>query len=524
MTSVRDWVLVTGATGFLGPALVYELASRGHRVLCLVRAEEPAEARVRVVKAMQPWTSDAERMLETGQLAVLRGDVHLSEAGLTGHVRTALHGRIAAIVHAAADTRFAAASSGEPERTNVTGTQRILALGAQLRCRDWHLISTAYVAGVTLEAFESAMPHEPVFRNDYERSKWRGERVARAAADSAGATLTIYRPSVVAGHSVTGRAARFTGIYYLFRATSLVARAAEQDPSIDLHTIPLRIPGSPHKCPNVVCIDDVAGAFGALFDQRSARGGVYHLTHPEPPSNAQIKRVLEDYYDIAGGRFVSEETGVGARPSSNRGAPGHLQELFDEMAGPMSAYLFDAPRFDRSQVRRFVQREPATWSDERLRRLIEAAEAAGWRSIGYDRQEAADAAELARYFQKFLPQKILQSKIGRTRQLAVSVRFSIGKRPEGQWWCRFEEGRVVAAEPAGDQRADVTYKTGESRFWAAAAGEITAAELFLSGEAQIEGDTERALKFAMILEEFVREFPYSREGRADPSERLSDRS
>ncbi len=48
-------------------------------------------------------------------------------------------------------------------------------------------------------------------------------------------------------------------------------------------------------------------------------------------------------------------------------------------------------------------------------------------------------------------------------------------------------------------------------FWRAVAGEVTGAELFLSGDARIEGDIERGLKFAMILEQFVREFPCDRE-------------
>ena len=38
----KPWVLLTGATGLLGSAILHELLVRGHRVLCVVRAVTPA--------------------------------------------------------------------------------------------------------------------------------------------------------------------------------------------------------------------------------------------------------------------------------------------------------------------------------------------------------------------------------------------------------------------------------------------------------------------------------------------------
>jgi nucleoside-diphosphate-sugar epimerase len=510
-----DWVLVTGTTGFLGPALAHELISRGHRVLCLVRATTPAYARQRIVQALTTWTGDVEHLLETGRLAVLRGDIHLPSCGLPGELRRSLRGHVTALVHAAGSTRFTATSDGEPERTNVRGTRDVLDLTRELDCRDWHLISSAYVAGSTTEAWETAVEVPPCFRNAYERSKWGEEELARREARETRATLTVYRPSIIVGHSETGRTTGFMGIYYLFRATSLLARAASQQPDIDRHRIPLRIPATPEKCPNLICIDDVADAFGDLFENAAAHGGVYHLTHPAPPSNAEIKRMLEEYYDIAGGRFVGETESVAGVDERRSDLTNPFQRLFDEMTAPVRDYLFDAPRFDRSRVDEFVRCRPAPWTDERLRRLISTAETGGWRSSGYQRQVSGDTSAIAEYFREHLPQAMAQSKFSSVEDVALTVRFEIGRQAEGHWWCRFQDGRVIAAEPADSQPADVIYRASESRFWAAVAGEITGAELFLSGEAQIEGDIERALKFAMILEEFVREHPYRRRDHTD---------
>jgi nucleoside-diphosphate-sugar epimerase len=514
-------VLVTGATGFVGAALVNELLRRGRLVLCLVRAETPAVARERLGAALRPWTRDVERRLETGRLAVLRGDVCAPGAGVPELVRTALRGHVSALVHAAGSTRFAATADGEPQRTNVTGTRNVLELLEELGCREWHMISTAFVAGATGVAPESVTATPPAFRNAYEASKWHGEQLAIAAARRAEARLTIYRPSIVVGHSETGHASRFNGIYYLFRATSLVARAAEQQPHTHRHQIPLRIPASPHGRPNLICIDDVAAAFGDLVGDPAAQGGVYHLTHPEPPTNAQIKRVLEAHYDLAGGRFVTELAEHGLPATEAADASARLQPLFDGVIAAVQDYLFDAPHFDRSQVSRFVGRRPADWTDDRLRKLISAAELAGWRAIHADREPAGDPKGIAAYFSDFLPRQIAHSTLGRAKQLELNVRFDIGGSPTGKWWCCFRDGCVVAAEPATDQPTDITYMTSEPRFWAAVAGDMTGAELFLSGEATIEGNIERALKFATALESFVREHPYRRATPASAYESIA---
>ncbi len=505
--TTTSWVLLTGATGFVGQCLLGELLDRRYRVLAMVRASAPGDARERLQRAMEPWSRDLEAAFESGQLAVLRGDLRAADGGVSHKIRRHLRGSVAALVHAAGCTSFRQSADGEPMVTNVDGTANACRFAERCGCPDWHLISTAYVCGKVESASEVPLPDPPDSRNVYEHSKWLAESRTTQAAAQAGAALTIHRPAIVVGHSHSGVATRFAGMYYLFRATSLVAQAVAHSPDLDRHRIALRICADPDSAANLMCANDLARDFGDLFDRPESRGGVYHLTHPAPPSNLMVKRALERYYGIGGGRFVGAGT---ALPVNNRSV---FEAVFADITRGISPYVFDAPRFDRRQTARFTTRPPVLWTEARLHRLLRYAEAVGWRPGRPERSAEPPGAGLDAYFERFLPVRVLQSTISRIGRLDLDVRFRIDSSVDGDWWCRFRHGKVVDVHRRASHQAQVTFRTTPSAFWRAVAGEVSGAELFLSGAAHIEGDIERGLKFAMILDQFVREFPYLREGQ-----------
>lgn len=497
------WILLTGATGFVGQGLVRELISRGHRVLCVVRAESPAAARQRLIDALRPWELDGDLLMEQGAIAVLRGDLDAPCLSVSCEAAEHLRGRVTQVVHAAGSTRFSENSSGDPARTNIAGARHAWELAAALDCRDWHFVSTAYVAGRRDSAEEVVHTDPTPLRNAYERSKWQAEHDALAAAQVTGAVLTIHRPSIVVGEGTTGRATRFAAAYYLMRATGLVARWAAQHAEVDRHMIPLSIPADPDGEVNLIAIDDLARGMADLIENPQARGGVYHLTHPQPPTHGQLKRVLEEFYDIGGGSFRSDRAG---RPTDHC----DVQEVFDDLTATVGDYLFSSTRFERCNTQRYERRQPAAWTPQRLRRLVQYAESVGWRSGGTiaDRSND-DAAGIIDYFREFLPSRATAASLGAIRDLNVDVQFRIGSNPWGCCWCRLRGGVPVETR-VGQYAADVEYRTGVAEFWRAVAGEVSGAELFLSGGAEISGDVERGLKLAMLLEGFVRQFPYRR--------------
>jgi len=499
-----SWVLLTGSTGVLGSHVLSELLTRGHRVLCLVRADTPSGARTRLASSARLAYGDLEPHFETGQLAAVRGDLHQPQLGLAPPVVKRLRGGVSTIVHAAGSTVFETRPDGEPARTNLEGTRNIFALARDLDCRKWHLVSTAYVCGLRRRAAESHYDSPPDFRNAYEHSKWLAECESLEAAERAGAELSVHRPGVIVGHSQTGATIRYNGIYYLFRALSLIARSADQQ-GFDRTRIPLRIRANASDRPNLSFVDDVARDLVDIVEQEAPAGGVYHLTHPKPPTNRMIKRALEQYYGVGGGRFV------GSQEKSDPGEQSDYECMFAAGLGSLSAYLLDAPDFDRTRTNRCARTQPAPWTMARLLKLLDFAERCGWRAERCPSTDESAAMDYADYFERFLPARLAESKFAWLSGLDLDVRYCIEDAADGDWLCRFRGGRLQRVQRAREQSAEVVYRLDATSFWRTISGTLAASDLFLSGGARIEGDIERALKFAAIVQDFVREYPYDRQ-------------
>lgn len=493
---------MTGATGLLGSAILKELLDRRQRVLCLVRATDPADGRQRLAKALDVWGGDAESCFERGLLTAIRGDLLAPGLGLSARSVRRLGEMVGCVIHVAGSTAFSSKTDANLIRTNVDGTRHVLELARVCGCTDWHLVSTAYVCGRCERAGETLSPTQPVFRNAYEQSKWIAECEASAAAAKCGASLTTYRPSVVVGHSDTGITTRFAGIHRVFRAVSMLAQMADQQEGSARHCIPLRIPADGDAQPNLMFVDDVAREFAEIFTQLGSRGGIFHLTHPEPPNNAAIQNALEKYYDIAGGQFV----GMQCIPRAERT---DFEGIFYDVVLDTAPYLLDAPLFDRTQTDRFVSRAPTEWNEHQILQQISFGESSRWRACNVGRrvEEKFDDGYAA-YFQQFMPQAHPRFQLSKLPSLDLNVRYVIGNSKDGDWTCCYLGGRLASVAHTNGIPAHVTYRIAPPRFWKIVSGKLAAAEAFLAGDVQIEGDIERALKFGAVLQEFVRDNPY----------------
>jgi uncharacterized protein YbjT (DUF2867 family) len=225
-------ILVTGATGFIGPKVVHALRAAGHDVRALVR--ERARGRT----------------LEASGAELVQGDVTNPDS-----LRAAATGTDT-VVH------LVAIRQGRPEqfqRVMVQGTRNLIAAAQEAGAKRFVLMS----ALGTDESTKDLVP--------YYGAKWQQEQDVQAA----GIPHVIFRPSFVFG--------REGGILPTF------ARLAKLTPATP-------IVGSGKQRIQPIWVDDVAAYFAKAVDLDAATNRVFELGGPDAVSWnefwARLKRVL----------------------------------------------------------------------------------------------------------------------------------------------------------------------------------------------------------------------------------------
>ncbi|GHE88857.1 SDR family oxidoreductase [Streptomyces fumanus] len=192
-------ILLTGATGFLGSRLLYELLLRGPDDVVALGRGPVAALRARVVRALTDIAGGPLPEPALARLRCLTGDLARPRLGLSPADYDLLARRTAAVWHSGADISLTA-SLDTLRETNVGGTARVLelALRAGPGCRVTH-ISTAFVAGRRRGGCvpETELDGSRGFETPYEQTKYEAELLVRGWADRWGRPVTVLRPSVL---------------------------------------------------------------------------------------------------------------------------------------------------------------------------------------------------------------------------------------------------------------------------------------------------------------------------------------
>lgn len=492
MIARRDkTMLLTGATGFLGHYLLAELMRRTSWCVRVLVRQADASAH-RLAKLLKDLEWDLGELQRQGRVEIVQGRLPqpFDAASLRG---------VETVVHAAGSTRFQPDAEGEPMRTNVDGTRELLDRAGESGVRHFVYTSTAYVCGNRSGRIEECLPQEPpAFCNAYEESKATAERMVWQWRNR-DRVATICRPSILFGDSRTGRSTSQTGVYLIARATELLAKAVESDQCSDRYHIPLRILGRPEATCNLIPVDLVAERIVDAIVDPACHGRVHHITNPSPPTHADIKAWLEEYFDIAGGRFHAR--------SSPPVDPNAYEDLFYSFGNVLRDYFRDGLSFQShahgSDLRPLVYRES-------FLRSLRLAEFGKWaRSSGHAEQLAAHKTLIDPdwYFRTFLPDNIAQSSVARVAGLTAAVRFVVGNVTK-HWTCWYKAGRLIDVQTGqGESNADFGFRVSEQAFAALVTGQCVLQRAFFNGEADIFGQVERALKFVPIMAAFIEEFP-----------------
>jgi nucleoside-diphosphate-sugar epimerase len=343
--------LVTGGTGFLGSHVVVSLLSRGHQVLVLARECSGRTALQRMDRILDWFGLSKEQRLG---LKVLQGDLIRPGLGLDAQDAGIVAGEADEIVHCASDTSFSSRKREQVEKTNVLGLVNLLNVVHKSKCRGFHLISTAYVAGrrsgLCAEGFDQTVG----FHNVYEETKFRAEVIVSEYCTRKGLNLHVYRPSIVYGNSNTGRTTLFNALYFPIRTLNFFQKiyvkdilefggkkAREMGVRLGndgvLH-MPLRIQSSDECGLNLIPVNHFVEAFMAIR-RECPEGGVFHIVNSRRTTISQLAVYTQRFFKLDGIRIAEPDEFI-KRPRNG------LEILFDNHIRYYSPYMQDKRIFE----------------------------------------------------------------------------------------------------------------------------------------------------------------------------------
>jgi thioester reductase-like protein len=263
---------VTLVTGFPTSFLAVRMVRK------ILREEPQAALRCVVQEKFLGRAEELVEELEPSEVArveLLQGDVAAMDLGLSGAEFVALSREVDVIHHCASAT-YLGVDRDVAERLNVEGVREVLELAREAahleRLVHW---SSALVSGARRGIVLEEELEKKGFRNVVEETRFRGERLVRAAMDKVPAT--VLRPSILVGDSHTGEIDRFEGPYLL---VMLMLNAP-----VDLR-VPL--PGRGDVPLNLVPIDYVVDAGCAIARDPRSIGRTFHLVDPEPATAREV--------------------------------------------------------------------------------------------------------------------------------------------------------------------------------------------------------------------------------------------
>jgi len=253
-------ILVTGASGFLGKALLPYLSAR-NTIYALSR--HPPEGLKNVIP--------------------LVGDVIKPRLGLE-HIPRGID----RVYHLAALHHLGEDKDGSIWETNVTGTRSVIALCHKYEINQLYFCSTAYAVGDG--------------RNVYEKSKILCEEMVKKSGIP---KIVIFKPSVVMGTKENPYPGHFSQFVTLLARShnraEIIRRKVEGALRLPLIEPVLRVRGNPEGYLNLVTIDEVVKGMA-----KSRTAGIYWLTNPYPPTLGQLAEWISEMIRVRFSFHVKE--------------------------------------------------------------------------------------------------------------------------------------------------------------------------------------------------------------------------
>jgi thioester reductase-like protein len=297
-------ILLTGATGFLGPFLVSSLLGRtSYTVHALVRATDAAHGLDRIVASLRRaklWSPALEAEVRA-RVRVVRGDLAEPHLGIGESGFQRLAESVDAIVHNGALVNYVRTYDAL-RPANVIGTHELLRLAMTAHRKTFHLVSSTFIYGWSVNPVvgeSDANAEMNALDFGYSQTKWVGEQLA-LAAQRQGLDVRIYRPSLISPTS---------------------AGFGSQD-DILVRTMAFMIEhGIAANALNQLSLlpaDLIADHIVALMDLPADAGAVFNMTADDYYNLTDITRILSERY---GYRFAYHDIPSFAEQMNRRCTP-----------------------------------------------------------------------------------------------------------------------------------------------------------------------------------------------------------
>ncbi|MEW5858056.1 MAG: thioester reductase domain-containing protein, partial [Cyanobacteriota bacterium] len=283
-------ILLTGATGFLGTFLLYELLQQTQAdIYCLVRSANAEEAKQRIQNSLESYSLWEESL--NSRIIPVVGDLSQPLLGLSDEQFRAMASQIDVIYHNGALVNFTFPYSAL-KPANVLGTQEVLRLASLIKIKPVHFISTIGVisaagSGSQIVREQDRIDDWEAIASGYTQSKWVAEKLVTIASER-GLPISIYRPGRISGHSQTGACNTDDHTFRMIKGCIQLGSAPKRGTMV-----------------NLISADYASRAIVHLSRQKASLGKVFHIVNPHPIQWNELVNLIRSFgYPL---RQISDE-------------------------------------------------------------------------------------------------------------------------------------------------------------------------------------------------------------------------